>query len=242
MPHFPRLCALALVCAASPAFADDESEGAWSIEGNVTAMSDYIWRGVSQTQENPGVSGEFTLSHASGFYAGAFLATVDFTGPSDEDDGMNTEVDLYVGYNHEFSESLNLDVSYLRYLYPGVNEGFNIDFNEVTVALGFGGHYTAAVAYSDDAMKLGGSSLYYSLGGEWELESGFALAAGVGYYDLDDAIGEGYTDYNASISKSFGPANVSLWYTNTEGFNEVLGENLGSQADGRVGVTLSVGF
>ncbi len=242
MSRFPRICALALVCAAAPAFADEESEGAWSVDGNVSVMSDYVWRGVSQSQEDPGASAEFTLSHETGFYAGAFLATVDFTGDDDEDDGMNTEVDLYVGYNHEFSESLNLDVSYMRYLYPGVNDGFNIDFNEVIVALGFGGNYTAAVAYSNDAMKLGGSSLYYSLGGEWELESGFTLAATVGYYDLSNAIDDSYTDYIVSIGKHFGPANVSLWYTNTSDFTDVLAENLGSQADGRVGVTVSVGF
>ncbi len=240
MPRFSRLCAFALVCAATPAFADEE--GAWSIEGNVAAMSDYVWRGVSQSQEDPAAQAELTLSHESGFYAGAFLSTVDFTGPDDEDDGMNTEVNLWLGYNHEFSDALNLDVYYVRYLYPGVNEGFDIDFNEVTVALGFAGNYTASVTYSDDAMKLGGSSLYYALGGEWELESGFTLAAAVGYYDLDNAIGEGYTDYSVSIGKGFGPLDVSLWYTNTSGFNDTLGENLGSAADGRVGVTLKVGF
>lgn len=240
MSRFSRLCALALVCAATPAFADEES--AWSVEGNVAAMSDYVWRGVSQTMEDPAAQAELTLSHESGFYVGAFLSTVDFTGPDDEEDGMNTEVNLWAGYTHELSDTVSLDVFYIRYLYPGVNEGFEIDFNEVTASLGFGGNYTASVTYSDDAMKLGGSSLYYTLGGEWELESGFTVAAGVGYYDLEDAIGESYTDYNVSIGKSFGPMDVSLWYTNTSGFNEILGENLGSAADGRVGATLSVNF
>jgi uncharacterized protein (TIGR02001 family) len=240
MPRFPRICALALVCAATPALADEGS--AWSVEGSVSAMSDYVWRGVSQTQEDPAAQAELTLSHESGFYVGAFLSNVDFTGPDDEDDGMNTEANLWVGYNHEINDSMNLDVYYIRYFYPGVNEGFDIDFNEVTVALGFGGNYTASVSYSDDAMKLGGSSLYYSLAGEWELESGFTVGASVGYYDLDSAIDESYTDYGVSIGKSFGPMDVSLWYTNTSGFNEVLDENLGSAADGRVGVTLSVGF
>jgi len=244
MPRFARVCAIPLLLAAVPLSAQAEG-GPWSVEGSLAVVSDYVWRGVSQSQEDPAGQFELTFSHESGFYIGTWGSTVDFTGPGDEDDGINVEVDLIVGYTHEFSDTLSLDLNAQRYFYPGAKDGYDIDFNEFTAALSFGGNYTAAITYSDDAIKLGGSSLYYSLGGEWELgDSGFTLAAGVGYYDLDDAIGEGYTDYTISLGKSVGPIDLTLWYTDTSGYNEVLADSLGASefADGRVGLTASWGF
>ena len=74
----------------------------WEGSANVTLTSDYVFRGVSQTDEDPAIQGGFDLSHDSGFYIGAWASNVDFneedsTDPA-ADDAADMELDLKVGY------------------------------------------------------------------------------------------------------------------------------------------------
>lgn len=235
------LCATALPAAAQ----DEEASGPWTFSGGAWALSDYVWRGVSQTQENPAFQAEFAVAHESGFYVGAWATTVDFTAAGDEDDGIDYELDGYIGWAGDLGDSVSLDVYFTRLVYPGFNEGYDYNFNEFTAELGFAEHYTASVVYSDDAINLGGSGIYYNLAGEWELgDSGFALGAALGHYDLGDALDDSYSDYLVSLSRSFGPMTASLMYTDTSGYSEVLAEGLGdaSLADGRLALQIGVEF
>ena len=235
------LCATALPAAAQ----DEESSGPWTVSGGAWVLSDYVWRGVSQTQENPAFQGELSVAHESGFYVGAWTTTVDFTAAGAEDDGIDYELDGTIGWAGDLSDSLSLDVYFTRIIYPGFNEGYNYNFNEFTAELGFAEHYTAGVVYSDDAINLGGSGIYYKLAGDWDLgDSGFSLGAAVGHYDLSDALDDSYSDYLVSLSRSFGPVNASLMFTDTSGYSDVLAEGLGdaSLADGRVALQVGVEF
>ena len=240
------LLALLLCAPALSAFAqDEESTGPISVSGGVTVLSDYVWRGVSQTQEDPALQAEFAVAHESGFYVGAWATTVDYTAEGDEDDGIDYELDVYLGWAGDLTETLNLDVTFTRIMYPGYNEGYDINYNEFAAALGFGGNYTATVAYSDDIVNLGGKGIYYNLAGEWELgDSGFALGAAIGHYDLDDALDDSYEDYAISLSRAFGPVNAALTYTDTSGYSDLIAEGMGdrSLADGRVALSLGVEF
>lgn len=240
------LLALLLCAPALPALAqDEESSGPFTFSGGAWVLSDYVWRGVSQTQENPAFQAEFAVAHESGFYVGAWTTTVDFTPSGAEDDGIDYELDTYVGWSGDLTDTLNLDLTFTRLVYPGYNEGYNYNYNEFSAALGFAEHYTATVIYSDDAINLGGSAVYYNLAGEWELgDSGFALGAAIGHYDLDDALDDSYEDYLVSLSRSFGPVSASLMYTDTSGYSDLLAEGLGdaSLADGRVALMVGVEF
>lgn len=243
MSPLSRLAAVAaLAFIAVPAFAQDESP--WSVSGGVWAVSDYVWRGVSQTQEDPTWQAELGVEHESGFYVGVFLSGVDFT-PSgaDWDDGIDYEVNAYLGWSGRISDTLTLGLDYTRIAYPGAEDGFDADFDEFTAELGIGEHYTAAVTYSPDAVSLGSSAWYYRLGGEWELgESGFTLGAGVGLYDLGRELGGSYKDFEVSVARSFGNVAFKLAYFDTSGYSETLAESLGERhlADGRA--VLSVGY
>ena len=68
---------------------EDESPYSW----NVTAVSDYLFRGVSQTDEKPTLQAGFTYTSPVGLYAGVWGSGVDF-GPGDP----STEVDYQIGY------------------------------------------------------------------------------------------------------------------------------------------------
>ncbi|NLW06331.1 MAG: hypothetical protein GX029_14105, partial [Pseudomonadaceae bacterium] len=92
MSSLPLRAALAAVlsAAALPALAQDAgAEPAWSFGGEVVAASDYVWRGVSQTMEDPALQLEAYVEHESGFYVGGFASNVDF---GDPDDGIDYEL------------------------------------------------------------------------------------------------------------------------------------------------------
>src|SRR5262245_2646296 len=80
------------VLGVTPAFADS------SFSGNVALTSDYVFRGISQTQGDPAIQGGFDFTTNVGnapFYAGAWASNVDFGSPSAVHVPM--ELDIYAG-------------------------------------------------------------------------------------------------------------------------------------------------
>lgn len=104
----------------------------WTITTNLNFVSDYYFRGISQTWHKPAVQGGVDISHSSGAYAGAWFSNV-----SDNTFGDGQlEVDYYFGYNGSVPavEGLGWTVGGYGYYYPGasykqttapVNEDYN---------------------------------------------------------------------------------------------------------------------
>ena len=236
---------LLLALAALPGFAlAQEADGAsaWSVEGELAVASDYVWRGVTQTDGKPAWMGEVTLSHDSGFYAGAWVGRAD-TG--DSESGVDHEIDAYLGWAGDLTDSVAMDLSVMRAKYPGTNAGYEMDYTEFAAALSLGETYTLGVAYSPDIFQLGESGIYYSAAAEYPLgESGFGLKLSAGWYDLDDAAGDSYGDYLVGVTRTFGPIDAELHYNNTVRYGEVLSENLddADKANGRVALRLGWSF
>lgn len=227
--------------AAAPA----EAEAPWAVHGSVGLLSDYVWRGVSQTQEDPALQAEVNLEHQSGFYAGLWASSIDFTAAGEEDDGIDYELDGYLGWAGELRPGLELDVVLTRAAYPGARRGYDYDYTELETTLGFAEHYHVGLAYSPDIFGLGGKGYYWNAGGEWPLgESGFGLKLQVGHYDLDDAAGDSYQDYLIALTREFGPVQAQLQYTDTSSYGPELSEALDDSrlADGRVALALSWSF
>lgn len=85
------------------------------ITGNLTLVSDYAFRGISQTWERPAIQGGFDYTHASGFYLGTWASNVSGnTYPN-----ANMEWDFYGGYNGKINDDLSYNVGLLQYYYPG---------------------------------------------------------------------------------------------------------------------------
>ena len=83
------------------------------VSSNVSASSNYLFRGVTQTDGAAAVQGGLDYEHASGFYAGGWGSNVDFG------DGTSYELDLYAGFSGSVEE-LGYDVGYIYWVY-----GFN---------------------------------------------------------------------------------------------------------------------
>src|SRR3546814_8897621 len=109
----PTLCR-----SATPATEQEDNSGI-TITGSAAVVSDYRFRGVSQTGEEADIQGSIGISHESGLYAGVWGSSVDLG----ENDGvvfedLNTELDAYVGYKREVEPGLTTDGGLLYYYYP----------------------------------------------------------------------------------------------------------------------------
>ncbi|HEX8840113.1 MAG TPA: TorF family putative porin [Sphingomicrobium sp.] len=123
---------LALVGSAPAAAAD--LGGGLSLNGGATLISDYRFRGISQTNKRFAVQGTFTISHSSGFYGTVWGSSIDDYVAN----GGDAELDLIFGYKKTF-KSTTIDGGVLYYYYPG-SGGANTDFAEpyVRVTQAFG--------------------------------------------------------------------------------------------------------
>lgn len=230
MKPFKLAASLALVLSAIPfaAFAQEEAESPFSWE--VTAVSDYVWRGVSQSDENPTGQAGFTYTSPVGLYAGVWASGVDF--------GSNKpdfEVDGFIGYNVDFNESVNFDVMLNRYAYPDAGD---LNFNELITTTTFAEAYSLTVAYSDDFGGTDTDAWYVAGGASFGLPQDFSLDLGVGRSMFEDEYGEDYTDWTVGVSRSWGPVSAALAYVGTDGNGR---DAYGELADSRVVLTLSVG-
>lgn len=192
-----------------------------TFSGNVAITSNYVFRGVSQTDNAPAIQGGFDLEHDSGFYAGVWASNVDSSFYS----GSEAEFDLYVGFGGEFSNKLGYDIGYLAYRYPDTTfDDNNTEELYGSLSYDFGpAAATVGLAYSDDFFGLGDSTYTY-LDVDVPLPSEFALGLHYGSTNVDAAGGD-YDDWKIGLSKSLGGFDFALDYTNTDIDNSNLADD-----------------
>ena len=169
------------------------STQAQAVEGlsaNAAIGSNYIWRGLTQTDDQAAVSGGIDYEAASGFYAGTWVSNVDFG------DDTNSELDLYLGYGFEAGD-FAFDFGYLSYIYSG---GDDLDFSEIYASVNWDFltvGYNALVDSDGDDNFGDGGYLYADLA--FEVSEGLEL--GIHYGTSDDFYTD-YDDYGISLSKN----------------------------------------
>ena len=109
------IAGLAGLALSTPAMAQEEEADAITVSGSVALVSDYRFRGVSQTDKELAVQGGLSVSHESGFYVGTWASNLSGWGTFG---GSNTELDIYGGYAMEVGGG-KLDVGVTWYMYPG---------------------------------------------------------------------------------------------------------------------------
>lgn len=229
MKHARACLTLAAALALAPfAASAQESESPYS--WNVTGVSDYLFRGVSQTDEKPTLQAGFTYTSPVGLYAGVWGSGVDF-GAGDP----NTELDYLIGYGVDVSDNVNFDVLINRYTYIGASEQ---NYNELITTTTFAKQYKATVAYSNDVWNSGTDGWYFAVGGEWPLPKDFTLSANIGRSTFEKDIAKDYTDWNVGVSRQFGMFNVGLGYYGTDSDGRY---NSGKLANSRVMLSVAIG-
>ena len=188
------LAAAATVAMGGAAFAQEDS--ALDLSFNVGAATDYVWRGVSQTDESPQISGGIDATIGGLVYAGTWLSNVDFGTCNDTD----FELDVYAGIRPQLGP-VSLDFGILYYGYINAPTGSDQDFIEFKAAGSVpAGPATigAAVYYSDDFFGGTGKATYVELNGSSPIGEKFSVSGALGYQDVD--YDGDYTTWNLGAS------------------------------------------
>ena len=210
--------AMVLALAAPVANAQDE-EASGGFSWNAALTSEYLYRGVSQSDDHPALQLDAGYGFASGFYVGAWGSNVDFG------DSTDAEIDTYVGWNGDLADGVNFDVQINRYNY--VNQPPDVDYayNELISKLTFNERYGVTLGYTDDYLAMGVNSTYLAVDGSWDVGSGVNLTAGAAYTRNSGDLAS-YADYSVGLNRDFGPINVALQYVGTNGrAEELFGED-----------------
>lgn len=189
---------LALACASLLALTVGagaaQAQAAPEVVFNIGVVSDYVFRGASQSNEDPALQGGVDATFGNGFYAGTWASMVDFG------DGTDAEVDLYGGYRTE-AAGYALDFGVVGYLY--VNEPGPADYNYVefkAAASRAVGPATlgAVVYYSPDFYGADDEATYLEANAAFALAEKWSLSGAVGHQWLD--VNDDYTTWNLGLA------------------------------------------
>ena len=191
-----------------------ETSAEHTFSANVLIATDYLYRGITQTNEDPALQGGMDYAHSSGFYAGTWASNLEFN-PSTSD-AASLEIDFYAGYGFDFA-GLSYDIGYLYYMYTGQNEdsgGGDYDFWEIYGSIGkeFGGSLAPSVsvgfAWSPDFYGEDDDGIYVNSSVGVSLPAGINPYFNIGYQDVSGdkttAGGFDYWHYAVGASKDFG--------------------------------------
>lgn len=189
---------------------------------NVGAVTDYRYRGISQSRLDPALQGgaDWVQSADGGFYVGTWASTIKWIKDAGAERG-SVEVDVYGGYKGSVMEGLGYDVGVLQYWYPRNRydqvSGEKADTTEVYGGLTFG-PVTAKYSHAlTDTFGTADSknSWYFDLSASFEITDGWMLVPHVGRQKIKNSSSLSYTDYSLGLSKDFSGFVVSATFVGT---------------------------
>lgn len=185
--------------------------------------SNYIFRGITQTNNTGAVQGGITWNFlSSGIYASLWGSNVKF--PEDEVSRTSAtlEFDTAVGITNTIKENFTYNLSLVRYNYP---QSAYYDYNEIIANFQYY-FITALLGYSNDVYATGENGTYYNFGINYNIPEKYALGltgvnfvAAAGHYILpaDTTLYTSYSDYTIQIAKIIGNYQLSVAWTDTNG-------------------------
>jgi uncharacterized protein (TIGR02001 family) len=215
----------------------------YTLTGNISLVTDYRYRGISQSRLKPALQGTVDFAHKSGFYVGAFATNIKWI--KDGGGDANVEIDLYGGYKGTITGDLGYDVGLLQYIYP--NNNFTPNANTLEA---YGGltYKQFTLKYYRGLTNLFGfqnskGSGYIDAGATFDLGDGWGVNAHIGHQTVRNNSAASYTDYKLGVTKElagfvFG---ASIVGTDTDAYQYVNLASLKPKNLGKVGVVFSAG-
>ncbi len=205
--------------AAGSAFAQAKApEPDFTLSYNVGAVTEYRYRGISQSRLNPALQGGVDFAHKSGFYLGAWGSSIKWI--KDGGGDSDVELDLYGGYKGTVGD-VGYDVGLLRYQYPSHKLAVSPNTTELYGAVTVG---PATLKYSQSTTNLFGfanskNSYYLDLSAGFDLGGGWTVSPHIGYQKVKNNNAFSYTDYSVTVAKDLGnglSANAALVGTDAD--------------------------
>lgn len=160
--------------------------------GNVGVTSNYMWRGLTQSNDKAAVSGGIDTELANGFSFGTWASSLD----------GSTEVDIYGAYGGKIG-GLDYTLGLSHYHYP--SDATDDHFSEVNTSLKLG-PVSLGLDYTFDSKdnssaEFSEGDLHYSLSASKKIKPGLSLGGTLGHYDFDNAAGDDYSYGQLNLSK-----------------------------------------
>ncbi len=218
----------------STAWAGDGLPG--DLSGNVALTSNYVFRGITQTDDGPAIQGGFDYTQGM-FYAGTWASSVDFG------DDTTMELDLYAGLTPTYN-MLSFDFGVIYYAYPDSPELATGEQNFIEVYGGVSApvgpfEVGGSVAYSPDFYGEIGGAFYYQATLRMDLSEatgieGLSIDGSYGASQFEDGLlGDDYEDYSIGISVTALGLDIGARFYGTNGL---------SGNDESFGITVSKSF
>lgn len=206
---------------------------------NVSLVSEYYFRGVSQTDDAPAAQGGFDWSATVdegtgiGIYLGVWGSNVDFNEAGGVD-GATIEIDYYGGLTGSIGDTgLGWDIGFIYYTYPGAASSLDYDFWEGQVALSYDfgiASATASLNYSPENFGKSGDALYPKLGVEAPIGKYLTLSAHVAKQYIQDNTTFGlpdYVEYGIGATVNLAGFDVNLTWSDTDMSDTECGDACG---------------
>jgi uncharacterized protein (TIGR02001 family) len=200
--------------AALPGVASAQASSPHSLSGNLSIVSDYRFRGISQTFLEPAIQGGIDYSHSSGFYLGNWNSNVSSLGYVDG----TIEMDIYGGFKFP-AGPFTLDVGLLQYLYPGAkNAGVKYDTLEAYIGASWKWFTLKYSVTLDDYFGVANSdgSGYLDLGFSYEIAPKLTLVAHYGDQTVENSPTSDYSDTKLGITYDLNGWVLGLAYYDTD--------------------------
>jgi uncharacterized protein (TIGR02001 family) len=199
-----RKMILAALAVSGAAFAQTKApEPDYTLSYNVGVVTDYRYRGISQSRLKPALQGGVDYARKSGLYVGTWASTIKWI--KDAGGDAPVELDIYGGYKFDL-RGFGLDVGVLRYQY--INHDLPISPN-TTEIYGAGTFGPLTLKYSHAVTNLFGfddskNSGYLDASATFDLGSGWSVVPHVGHQKVKNLSAASYTDYSVTLGKDFG--------------------------------------
>jgi uncharacterized protein (TIGR02001 family) len=202
------ILAMAALTALSAIPAVSQAEDANPLSFNVSLVSDYRFRGISQSRLDPALQGGADYAFPNGFYIGTWMSTISWIKDAGKIAGVDTgsapvEWDFYGGYKGEIQKDFTYDVGALQYYYPAnhlsnIPNNFSPNTLELYGALTYG---PATVKYSQSVTRLFGfasskSSGYLEAAATFDVGDGYSVTPHIGHQEVRHNSNFSYTDFS----------------------------------------------
>ncbi|MPQ59354.1 TorF family putative porin [Duganella sp. FT27W] len=238
--------ALSAALAAGTVQAQEAAKPDNEVSFNAAVVSDYRYRGISQTRLQPAVQGGADyVNNPTGLYIGAWASSIKWT--KDAGGDGDVELDIYAGKRGQVSDAVSYDVGVLTYVYPsnGLKNvaGFvNADTTEVYGQLGVGPAY---VKYSHAVTNLFGfvdskNSGYLDVGANIEAGEGFIINLHAGHQKVKNNEAADYTDWKVGATKEFGIVTGALAVVGTNASKTAYASPANGKFTGKTALVLTI--
>lgn len=221
----------------TPDTTTDSSKIENPLTGTFNISTNYMFRGVTNSNNNPAAQGGFTYTFPSGIYFNIWGSNVDFADP--KGNIATVEFDTIAGIRNDVTDNLSYDINIDRYNYPGATPASYYEGIAVVTYYIFSGTlgYSSNVYGSHQEGYYTSLAVNYDLPGTYKYTDNVTLTASVGHYDLPEDAGLiSYNDFLLGITKNIGQYSLILQWTDTTNSHQ------GQLADSHITGTVLVNF